>query len=476
MLIGREKEQKILLKALQTPESEMVAVLGRRRVGKTYLIRTTYSDKIRFEITGTQNAARKEQLANFSFQLKKTFGNIAPTEPFPNWQEAFFALITCWEASPDPSRNVIFFDELPWLSSRKSGFLNALSFFWNSWAVQKNIIVVICGSAASWMIQKVVSNRGGLHNRITKRIDLMPFDLYETELFLKSRNVNLDRYQILQLFMAMGGIPHYLNEVEAGKSAIQNIEDICFSKNGLLNKEFSMLYPALFDDAENHISIIRTLAQKWSGMSRQEIIDTANLPDGGGTTQCLEELEASGFLTTYAPFGKKKKESIYRLTDEYSLFYLKFIEQSQGKGNDIWQHLSQTQTYKSWSGFAFESTCLKHVPQIKKALGISGIYAEFSGYYQKGKEGQSGVQIDLLIDRNDNAINLFEIKFYTEPFLLGKEQADNLRTKRTLFKHYSQTKKHIFLSVMSTYGIIINENSLGLVDNSLTMNDLFEKI
>ena len=474
MLIGREKEQVILERALSSKESEMVAVIGRRRIGKTYLIGSVYADRIRFETSGVQNASVKEQLINFNFQLKKAFGTLAPTKTPKTWQEAFFALMTCWDEDPSVHQNVLFFDELPWLATQKSGFLNALSFFWNTWAVKKNVVVVICGSAASWMIQKVVNHKGGLHNRITKLITLAPFTLGETEAFLKDRNVNLDRYQILQIYMAMGGIPHYLNEVVKGKSAIQNIEDICFSKSGMLQKEFSRLYPALFDNAENHITIIRALAQKRSGLTRLDILEATGLPNGGGTSTFLEELESSGFISAYNSFEKKKKEIIYRLTDEYSLFYLKFIETQQNQGIDTWKHLSQTQSFKSWSGYAFESICLKHIAQIKKALGISGIYAEASAFYQKGQDAQQGVQIDLLLDRNDNTINLFEIKFYSEAYLFTKAHADAFRTKRALFKHYTESRKHLFLSLISTYGIIENEHSLGLIDNAIDLDALFE--
>lgn len=474
MLIGREKEQKILERALRSSESEMVAIIGRRRVGKTYLINSVYADRIRFETFGVQNSSLKEQLNNFNFQLKKAFGTLAPTTAPKNWQDAFFSLITCWEQDPSTHQNVLFFDELPWLATQKSGFLNAFSFFWNSWAVKKNVVVVICGSAASWMIQKVVNNKGGLHNRITKRIDLQPFTLGETEAFLKVRNINLERYQILQIYMAMGGIPHYLNEIVAGKSAIQNIEDICFSPSGMLYNEFSRLFSSLFDDAENHISIIRALSQKRSGMTRLDILETTSLPDGGGTSMYLEELESSGFISSYPSFEKKKKELVYRLTDEYSFFYLKFIENVQKQGNDTWKHLSQTQSFKTWSGYAFESICLKHIAQIRKALGISGIYSEASTFYQKGQDGQQGVQIDLLLDRNDNTINLFEIKFYADPLVLTKTQAEGLRTKRALFKHYTQSRKQIFLSLISTYGIVENEQSIGLIDNILSLDTLFE--
>lgn len=474
MLIGRKKEQAILARALASKESEMLAIIGRRRVGKTYLINSVLGDRIRFETSGVQNASLKEQLINFHFQLKKAFGTLVPEQVPKTWQQAFFDLITCWEQNPATHQNVLFFDELPWLAMPKSGFLNALSFFWNTWAVKNKVIVVICGSAASWMIQKVVNDKGGLHNRITKRIDLKPFTLGETEAFFKSKNVSLNRYQILQIYMAMGGIPHYLNEVVNGKSAIQNIEDICFSDSGLLNKEFDRLYPALFDHAENHIAIIRALAQKNAGMTRLDILQATKLPDGGGTSTCLEELESSGFITTYPSFEKKKKDLVYRLSDEYSLFYLKFIEPQQQQKGDTWKHLSQTQSFKSWSGYAFESICLKHIVQIKKALGIAGIYSEASTFYQKGQGAEKGVQIDLILDRNDNTINLFEIKFHSEPYLFTQAQADALRTKSALFKHYTQTRKHVFLSLISTYGVMENEHSIGLVDNVLGLDVLFE--
>jgi uncharacterized protein len=323
------------------------------------------------------------------------------------------------------------------------------------------------------MIQKVVEHKGGLHNRLTKRIHLFPFNLCETEAFLKHLNINYNRYQIVELYMAMGGIPHYLNEVEGGLSAAQNIERICFSPSGLLNNEFSRLYPALFDNAENHIAVIKSLAEKWQGLTRNEIIFSSKLTDGGGVTRCLDELISSGFVSTYFPFGKKKKEMLYRLTDEYSLFFLQFIENKAHKGKNIWLELSQTQEYTSWSGYAFESLCLKHIPQIKKALGISGIYAETSSFYQKGTAQDSGVQIDLLIDRKDNVINVFELKFYSGLMTLNKSYSEDLRDKITKFKEITQTRKQVFLNLLTTFGLKQNEHSLGLIYKAFTMDALF---
>jgi hypothetical protein len=473
-LIGRKKEQETLLALLHSAEPEMVAIVGRRRVGKTFLIRTVYENRIDFELTGIQNATQEKQLQHFHTQLKIQFGRKAPKKLPTDWMDAFWQLISILDKLKKTEKAVIFLDELSWLATPKSGFLEALGFFWNSWASKRNIVVVICGSAASWMIQKVIYDKGGLHNRITKRIDLQPFTLYETELYLKSRKVSADRYQILQLYMAMGGIPHYLKEVAAGKSAIQNIDAMCFSQGGLLNDEFSKLYPALFEHADNHIAIVRALSQKWKGMSRVEIVASTKLPDGGGLTNTIEELVSCGFVSAYYPFGKKKKDMLYRLTDEYSLFYLHFIENQRIQEDNIWQHLSQTQTWKSWSGYAFESICLKHLGQLKKALGISGIYAEASSYFHKGTQTEQGIQIDLVLDRKDHTINLFEMKFYTDKWRLNKLEATELREKVNLFKLLSKTKKQVFLTLVTTFGIKTNEYSLGLIDNDIDMDVLFE--
>ncbi len=472
-LIGRLKEKEVLLKALYSQKPEMVAVIGRRRVGKTFLIQNIYADNMAFQMSGIQDATLKEQLKNFTYSITKTFGTLAPIEKPTSWLDAFQQLIICLEAIPNDKKQVIFFDELPWLATRKSDFLKGLSFFWNSWAIQNNIVVVICGSSASWMIQKIVEHKGGLHNRLTKRIHLLPFNLFETKAFLKSLNVHFDHYQIIELYMAMGGIPHYLNEVEAGLSAAQNIEQICFSPNGLLNNEFARLYPALFENADNHIAIIKALAQKRQGLTRNEVLTLSKLSDGGGLTRCLDELIVSGFVSSYFPFGKKKKEMLYRLTDEYSLFYLQFIENKAHKGRNTWLELSQTQEYKSWSGYAFESLCLKHVAQIKKALGISGIYSETTSFYQKGKMGNEGIQIDLLIDRKDNTINIFELKFYNNIMNLSKSYANDLRDKVRIFKESTLTNKQVFLNVLTTFGLKHNEYSIGLIDKAMTMDILF---
>lgn len=473
-LIGREKEIERLNEALVSKESELISVIGRRRVGKTFLIESVYGDKMDFAISGIQNASKQEQLENFVASINQFAKSPILVNSPKSWLEAFRLLILFLEGKRKQSKKIIFFDELPWMVSHRSGFLKAFSFFWNSWAVKNNVVAVICGSAASWMIQKVVHNKGGLYNRITKRIKLHPFTLQETAQFLQKRNIKLDHYQLAELYMAIGGIPHYLKEIKRGESIAQNIDRICFdTSTGMLFDEFAQLYPALFDHSENHIAIVRALAKHQLGLSRKAIIQSTGIANGGGLSKTLEELQLSDFISEYTPFGKKKRDTLYRLTDEYSLFYLKFIAPLKKEGAGVWESYSKTTTYKTWCGYAFENLCLKHITQIKKALGIAGIYTNHSSFYSKGKDGLAGCQIDLIIDRDDKAINICEIKFYNTEFIMTKAYADDLRKKMALFKHYTKTKKQLILTFISTYGILPNKHSSAVVDKEIKVEALF---
>lgn len=474
-LIGRKKEVLILQEALESNEAEMVAVLGRRRIGKTFLVSSVYKNSIVFEISGTQSASTQLQLRNFRDELSSFYGNKLPLEVPVDWLAAFQMLKQYLKELDPKKKHVLFFDEVPWLSRHKSGFLEALGYFWNSWASRQNLVVVICGSAASWMIRRIVNDKGGLHNRITKYIHLHPFTLNETEVYLHSRNIYFERFQILHLYMALGGIPHYLKAVKAGQSVVQNIDRICFSENGLLKNEFSKLYPALFKHAERYVAIIRALASKWKGMHRIELIEQLKFKSGGGITTLLAELEQSGFIHSYYSFKGKQREKTYRLSDPYSLFYLQFIETNTSE-EGIWMQLSQSQQYKSWAGYAFENICLRHVPQIKKALGVSGIFSSVSSFYKKSSPELGGAQIDLVLDRKDHVINLFEIKFYDEPFIPNPEFNKSLQEKRAVFKSSTGTRKQLSWVMLSTFGLKQNQYSLGLVDNVLTLDSLFEEV
>lgn len=475
-LVGRDTEKGLLINALDSNEAELVAMLGRRRVGKTFLIRQVYKDNMVFEFSGVHEATLRRQLINFSQTMKAATQSTVDITPPSTWIEALHSLQQYLVPLLSNRKCVIFFDEFPWIHTPKSGFLQAFDHFWNSWASQQpNLVVVICGSAASWMIHNVVNNRGGLHNRITRKIRLMPFNLAEVEEYLRSRAINLDHYQTLQLYMAIGGIPHYLKDIKPGESAAQIIDRICFTKDGLLKGEFKNLYQSLFNKADNHIAIIKALAKTGKGLTRKDIIATCKLSSGGTATKLLEELVESGFITPYIPFGKTFRDNIYKLTDEYSLFYLKFMEKARTTGAGTWLKISATPSWKSWSGFAFEGLCLKHAQQIKKSLGISGVLTEESGWRSVAADGEQGTQIDLLIDRRDHCINICEMKFNESDYTIDKSYAEYLRQKVQVFKERTKTRKTLLLTLITTYPVKPNSYFTGLVQNTVEMQALFQK-
>ena len=470
-LVGRIYEKEILTDALLGNKAELIAIYGRRRVGKTFLVRSVYKNHIKLEFSGISNTPLKQQLLNFHLTLaEKKTGFSIPS----GWIEAFFQLRQYLDSLKTKTKKVVFIDEFPWLDTRKSNFLAAFDNFWNSYASKKDdLIIIICGSAAAYMIKKIIKNKGGLHNRLTQKIHLKPFNLYETELLLKNNRVNLSRYDILQIYMIMGGIPHYLGKIKTGESVAQAIDRLCFQKDGFLRGEFENIFASLFEYSENHEEIIRVLAIVRKGKTRTEIISKLSLNSGGTFTKTLDELVDSGFVEKYFPY-KGVKDSVYRLIDEYSMFYLKYIEKSKPSENNVWIKLAAQQSYKIWSGFCFETICLKHAEQIKEGLKISGVNSVYGSWIQKNVV--DGAQIDLLIDRDDNVINLCEMKFYSTGFTIDKKYAADISRKVNAFIASTQTKKSIFVTFITTYGLVKNEYSNQLVQSELTIDHLFTQL
>lgn len=474
-LTGRTVEQNLLRNAMKSGVPELIAIYGRRRVGKTFLIRQTLGQAMAFEFTGTKDANLSTQLERFKKTLGQAIGNDKIYQQPVKWADAFDQLSHYLTPRLKAEKCVVFLDEFPWLNTHKSGVLPAFDHWWNSWGTkQKNLVVIICGSAASWMIQHIVNNKGGLHNRITRKIRLLPFTLRETEQFLQARKINIDRYQILQLYMVIGGIPHYLKEVRKGESATQAIDRICFSKDGLLAGEFKNLYHSLFDDAARHLAIVKALAGNQAGMTRTELITKTNLTSGGTVTGVLDQLIESGFVTDWVPYDKKSKDTIYKLADEFTHFYLKFMAANRSSGKGVWQSLASGPSWRSWSGVAFERVCLKHLDQLKKELGIGGIPTEATAWRYLPADGK-GAQIDLLLDRNDHVINLCEMKFSQSEFTIDKAYAAALENKKDVFIRQTKTKKSIFLTFITTFGITSNEYGKRMIQNAITMDALFEQ-
>jgi AAA+ ATPase superfamily predicted ATPase len=470
-LIGRQSELALLKKLIGNRSSSCVAVYGRRRVGKTFLIRNAFPS-FDFQVTGMANVDTATQLSNFHIAINRYDVPSVDRRPAKSWLEAFTQLTALLEAKKS-EKKIVFLDELPWLDTAGSGFLAALEHFWNSWAsARTDILLIVCGSAASWIINKLLNSRGGLHNRVTDRIQLQPFTLKECELFFSSRGAIFDRYQIVQLYMVMGGIPFYLSLIDSKLSAAQNIDRLCFTQSGILRVEFDNLYHSLFQKAERHVQIIEALSKKAKGLSREDLLKASKMPNGGGTTRILKELEESHFIRKYGAFGKKEKNSIYQLTDFYSLFYLRWIRGFDPSDQNYWISQLDTPNQNIWAGYAFEQVCLEHISRIKQGLSIGGIRTETSAW--SGKTDTAGAQIDLLIDRADRVINICEMKFSIAPFVISKNYAEDLKRKISVFKEVTKTRKAVHLILITTWGLVRNNHSDTLVQHELKMDTLFE--
>lgn len=472
-MVGRKKQKDLMNGFIERKKSAFLAVTGRRRVGKTYIIDEVYGDHMCLRITGIQDADTQTQINNFTQKIAEYSGLPIVTPP-NNWQEVFQLLKIYLKSLSKTKKQVIFIDELPWIATKRSGFIQLLAHLWNDYlSKEKHFILVVCGSATSWIAKKIVNDKGGFHNRLDLAIQIKPFTLHETKVFLKNKKIEYTDQAIAELYMVMGGIPYYLEQVKKGESINQTIARLCFDENGILRNEYDNLYKALFEHSENHEAIVAALATSQSGLTRKEIISKSKVKEGGPYTRAMDDLLISGFIEEVVPYGRSKRGALYRLMDEYSVFYHKFIVKNKKKGKAIWTTLHQSQQYKIWTRYAFESLCQRHIAEIKKALGISGVYTEHYSFNSKTNESkQNGYQIDLIIDRKDDSINLCECKFYNGEFTITKEYATKLRNRKQEFIESTKTKKTVFNTLITSYGTKKNEHYLDVIDLELTVSDL----
>jgi AAA+ ATPase superfamily predicted ATPase len=487
-LIGRKSELGIFKKIISSNKAEFVAVYGRRRVGKTFLIHEYFSKEadLYLSLQGKKDGSISEQLFHFKTMLEEAFFNGQPISKLASWEDAFELLAKVIEErirQANPKTIVVFLDELPWLSTPKSGLLQALDYFWNSRLSKlPQFKLIVCGSAAAWMIDNLVHAKGGLYNRLTHNIRLSPFTLKETKDFCDSRKLKLTKDQILELYLALGGVPYYIEQIQRGSSVAQNIAALCFSNSGALKDEWDKLFVALFGESDIYEKIIRALFLKKKGLSLTELAAALEISVGGRFKKRLEELEEAGFISSFVPYGNKVKNTYYRILDEFSLFHLQWIDKAPkgillGKSGNYWLNKIKLPSYISWAGISFESVCLRHSEEIATALGLSAIPHTVGTwrYVPSAKEAKSksGAQIDLLFDREDGVITLCEIKYTKEIFSIDKRYASELKQKLEVFQHQTQTKKQLQLAIISVHGMKINSWSEDLVDQVVTADEIF---
>lgn len=476
-IVGRKKEQQQLEHLLDSKEAEFLVVYGRRRVGKTFLIRNYFKDRLTFYHTALSplelegGELLQAQLLNFTSSLRRSGMEIDAAPQ--SWFEAFDLLIDFLSSKPKTEKIIVFIDEMPWLDTPKSGFVTAFEHFWNGWAAgQDNLLLVACGSATTWIVDRLLSNKGGLYNRVTQEMHLAPFTLKECEEYYREHGVVMDRYDQVQCYMAIGGIPYYMSFIDPGYSLAQNIDRLLFTRNGLLTLEFGRLFGSLFSSPEPYKQVIRLLADYREGLKREDIAKLLNMSSGGTLSKLLEALVVSDFVTRYQYFGKSKREVYYKLTDFYSLFYIRFVEKGRRMNVDYWQNNQLTPSVTAWRGLAFEDVCMVHVQQIRQALGILGVQSEASPWHYVSVVKKMGAQIDLLINRSDRIVDICEMKFCVNTYRMDKKADESIRNKIQVVMDTVRGRKAIHPVIVTTYGLAKNEYS-SRIQRVITMDDLF---
>jgi hypothetical protein len=470
-IIGREQEKRALRSYAESKKPEFLVLYGRRRTGKTFLIREFFKNDFCFYCTGRTEETMRAQLGAFNEALNRYGKDSASYGNSTSWFDAFLELRSLIETDTRLGKKVIFIDEMPWLDTQSSGFLSAFEYFWNSFASSRpDILLIACGSATSWVVRKLFENTGGLFNRVTRRMYLKPFTLGECEEFYRDIGVVMNRYQMIESYMIFGGIPFYLDLFDKGYGFAQNVDMLCFGDGALLRNEYRSLYATLFKNYENHHAVVGALSKKAMGMTRDELLRATKLSNGGRFTQTLEDLELCGFIRKYHAFLKKSKGSIYQLADAFTLFYHRFMEGRSLNTSNFWVGGLNGGAHNAWSGYAFEQVCLAHDEQIKKALGIAGITSDMASW--RSGAGIRGAQVDLVIDRADQVINLCEMKYSLREFEIDKAYGERLETKVRAFAEETKTRKALHTTFVTTYGVKQNAYK-SLVQSEVTMNDLF---
>jgi hypothetical protein len=476
-MIGRKQEVDELRRLYERNRAELVAVYGRRRVGKTFLVDEAFSGKFTFRHAGLSpvdveaNGLLRAQLDHFYNSLI-LFGMDECKKP-DSWLDAFLLLEKHLQKIDDGTRQLVFLDELPWLDTARSGFITAFEGFWNNWGChRKNLMVVVCGSANSWILDKLINNHGGLYNRVTYEIKLSPFTLKECEELYNDNGIKFSRYDIAQSYMIFGGIPYYLGYMDGRLSLAQNVDKLFFAKGSKLQNEYDRLFDSVFVNPDAVKSIVEFLATKNAGYTRKEIIEKQGASNGGRLSRNLNALIASDFVIKYVPFGFSKKEEHYKLIDPFCLFYLRFVKDWNQENDKYWQQNVVSQPVSIWRGFAFENVCFNHIEQIKRALGITGVISSASAW-SKRDDDKEGTQIDLLISRKDNVINMCEIKYYGGEFTVNKDYYRKLLRRQEMLMEEVSPKVSIRSTLITTYGLEHNEYS-GIFTNVVLLDDLFE--
>lgn len=470
-IIGRDVEIGRLNAIAESSHAEFLALFGRRRVGKTFLINQVFNDRFAFKMTGVIEGSLKDQFTAFSDAMEE-YGYGLPQMP-QDWMSAFVMLKNALKTVvKNGERCIIFIDELPALDAENSNVAGAIGYFWNSWAsLQDNVLLIICGSATSWMITHVIDSKGGLHDRLTEEMPIHPFTLREVEEYFGTRQFAWNRQMTLQSYMVFGGIPYYLSLLDKNESLTQNIDRLFFSKETKMRREFRRLFNTLYKNPERYIEIVKALSKSRKGMTREQLATELKCDNNGHLGNKLDDLVQCDLVRKNIVREKeiKSKDAIYQLCDFFSLFYLTFVDRAEVE-TEYWAHHINTPEVNTWMGLAYERICMAHIMQIKRALRIDGIST--LNYSWRSKTSKPAAQIDIIIERADRIVNVCEVKYSLDKYELNKEEYEKINQRRTAFIQETGLRHASWLTMITTEGLAKGLYS-EMIQSQVTLDDLF---
>lgn len=471
-MVGRVQERRCLDRCDGSDKSELVCVYGRRRVGKTFLVEQTLGPFFAFHVVGSKDAATSSQLREFGLELTDR-GDPNPNPP-ADWREAFnrlYKVITAPDAPRSPhGKAVVFIDEFPWFAKQRSDFLSAFSTFWNRRSTTgQKLLVVICGSATSWVIEHVLESAGDMAARVTESIFLKPFALAETKEYFDSRGFGWDERSLIETQMVFGGLPYFFSLMSPHQSLAQSIDRLCLRPRAQLRDETMILLESTMRRSRLYVELFALLAQHRYGVPKAEAMRLL----GHSTNQFIKataEAVKCGYVHEYKNLSKPQNPKYLMLVDPFILFHYRLIEPAHGDSPRSWaDFVADQERYTAWRGNAFEIVCLQHVRQLKSALGIGGVLTKEYPWASARKAG--GAQVDLVIERADRIVNLCEMKFTDAPYELTSAVEQELVRKREVFREETGTRlalKTVLVSAQGTAGY--HDSQIAQI---ITADDLF---
>lgn len=475
-MIGRKKELALLNSLCEEEKSKLVVVHGRRRIGKTFLVdymfQTHRKDCLFFKFTGSADQNSSVQKDYFVEAIYEWF-KVEPSKPIEKWHEVFIFLKRTIEAEIKEKNHqgkvIVFIDEVAWIDKHnKAGFLSAFGHFYNTYIEKNNnLIVILCGSNASWIKNKILKDTSGpLYHRVDVEIPLYPFDLQETkEYLIKEKRFDIDDKSVVDIYMILGGVAKYLSYLDSKLSIAQNINKLFFSLHAPLYSEYEALFKSLFyDKSSNHRKIMDLLISKQSGFEMMEIEKLLKEIKSSTLRVNIEELIDTGFIKPIARYAHASRNTKYIACDPLCNFFIKWV-QPLSKNDiasliDYFETKSTSHDYIIWQGFAFEMVMISNIELYLKARGLSsGVKSIGYWDYTTQSEDESGAQIDILIEYIGNTYDIVECKYYNDEFIIDKAYAKNIQNKKEMFIKYGIKNKKFDLKVvmLTTYGTKINQ-------------------